>query len=91
MMFIRSKDGKHLAEVHSVDLEGSVILVNGSVFAEYDSEMEALGAFVALNQECSDCDAYFDLAGEIASDYDDDDDFDYDDDEDNDGMNFIFG
>ncbi len=87
-MFIRSQDGRHLVEAHSVDLEDAKILVNGAVFAEYESEMEALGAYVALCQECAECETFFDLRGEISSDFDDDD-FD-EDDEDGDDLDFIF-
>ena len=40
-MFIRSRDGKHLIKAKNVDLEGSKILVNGVVFAEYEDEKAA--------------------------------------------------
>lgn len=88
-MFIRSLDGKHLVEAHSIDLDGAKILVNGEVFGEFASEMEALGTFVELSQEVADCETFFDLSGEISSDYDDDDDFD-DDDDDGD-FDIVFG
>ena len=35
-MFIRSRDGKHLIKAKNADLEGSKILVNGVVFADYE-------------------------------------------------------
>ncbi len=76
-MFIRSKDGKHLTEAKSVDLEGKKILVNNIVYAEYDSEEEAGKAFHDLCQECCDIETFFDLSGEIT----DEDDEDWNDDE----------
>ena len=78
-MFIRSKDGKHLAGVKNVDLEGKKILVNNIVYAEYESEEEAGAAFHDLCQECCDMETFFDLKGEIT---DGDEDWDKDDDED---------
>ncbi len=77
-MFIRSKDGKHLAEAKNIDLEGKKILVNGTIFAEYGEEEEAEEAFHDLCQECCDLETFYDLKGEIAdeeAEWDDDDDF----------------
>lgn len=76
-MFIRSKDGKHLAKAKKVDLEGNKILVNGAVFAEYKDESAAIDAFHDLCQECCDMETFFDLKGEIT----DADDEEWDDDE----------
>jgi|GEM_PF-5398842 len=90
-MFIRSKDGKHLAEAASVDLEGKKILVNGNVFGEYEDEEEAEEAFAALCRECCDMETFYDLSGEIEDDddWDDDEDDEDDDDDDGDGIRFL--
>ena len=77
-MFIRSKDGKHLTKAKSIDLEEKKILVNGAIFAEYESEEEAGMVFHDLCQECCNLETFFDLKGEISEDeeeWDDDDDF----------------
>ena len=70
-MFIRSKDGKHLTKVKTVDLAGNHIFVNGMVFGEYDSEDEAKAAFHSLCQECCDMETFFDLKGEIVEEEED--------------------
>ena len=70
-MFIRSKDGKHLTKAKNIDLEGNKILVNGAVFAEYETEEEAGKAFHDLCQECCDLETFFDLKGEIMEEEDD--------------------
>jgi hypothetical protein len=78
-MFIRSKDGKHLTKAKSIDLEEKKILVNGVIFAEYESEEEAGMVFHDLCQECCNLETFFDLKGEISDDDEewDDDDGDY--------------
>ena len=81
-MFIRSKDGRHLTEAKTVDLDEKVILVNGVVFAQYDSEEEAADEFLCLCQECCDSETFYDLADEIEDSYDDDD---WDDEDEGDG------
>ena len=77
-MFIRSKDGKHLTKAKNIDLEDKKILVNGVIFAEYESAQEAERIFHDLCQECCNLETFFDLKGEISEDeeeWDDDDDF----------------
>ena len=76
-MFIRSKDGNHLTKAKRVDLEGTKILVNGEIFAEYETEAEAGNVFHDLCQECCDMETFFDLKGEITEEEDDE----WDDDE----------
>ena len=73
-MFIRSRDGKHLIKAKNVDLEGSKILVNGVVFAEYEDEKAAETTFHNLCQECCDLETFFDLKGEITEEDEDWDD-----------------
>ena len=53
-MFIRSKGGKHLTKAKNIDLEVNKILVNGAVFAGYETEEEAGKVFHDLCQECCD-------------------------------------
>ena len=83
-MFIRSKDGKHLTEAKSIDLADNRILVDGTVYAEYDSPEQAEVVFKALCTECCSMETFFDLKGEIRDEEYDDDDVDDDDDDDDD-------
>ena len=80
-MFIRSKDGKHLTEAKSIDLEGNKILVNGAVLGEYEDEAAAEEAFLALCQECCNTETFFDLKGEITDEDEDWDEEDWEDDD----------
>ena len=89
-MFIRSKDGLHLSEVRSADLEEKKILVNGTVYGTYESEEEARDAFRKLCQECCDMETFYDLSGEIVEEAYDIEDDDDEDDEEGGGFTFLY-